>query len=229
MKIGFIGLDVPEGKVKYEDERLNALAEKISPKKVSPFFVEFVSSDLVHCDALVCLKEKILDLLIPDMDKLEKQIEKTQDEKGKELIKKCLAQLENETPLCNVEFTEEELVIMTELAPLSLKPTVVLEKATDTNEMIKMVLEKAAIVLFYTTAKGELKSWPVKKGSDIVTCASKIHTDLAKGFIRAEVVNYSDFVTVPNIHEAQEKGIVKIVGKDYSIKDGDIIEIRFNV
>ena len=163
------------------------------------------------------------------VQKLEKQIEKTQDEKGKELIKKCLAQLENETPLCNVEFTEEELVIMTELAPLSLKPTVVLEKATDTNEMIKMVLEKAAIVLFYTTAKGELKSWPVKKGSDIVTCASKIHTDLAKGFIRAEVVNYSDFVTVPNMHEAQEKGIVKIVGKDYSIKDGDIIEIRFNV
>jgi len=229
MKIGFIGLDVPEGKVKYEDERLNILAEKISPKKVNPFFVEFVSSDLVHCDVLVVLKEKVPDLLIPDIDKLEGQVEKTQDEKGKKLIEKCLAQLENETPLCNVEFTEEELVIMTELAPLSLKPTVVLEKVTDTNEMIKMVLEKAGIVFFYTTAKGELKPWPVKKDSDIVTCAGKIHTDLAKGFIKAEVINYNDFVTVRNMHEAREKGIVSVVGKDYSIKDGDIIEIRFNV
>lgn len=229
MKIGFIGLDIPEGKVKYEDKRLDVLTEKFSPKKTKPFFVEFTSSDLVHCDAIAVLKEKILDLLILDMDKLEGRTERTQDEKEKKVIEKCTEQLEKEIPLCNVEFTEEESGILTTLAPLSLKPTSVLEKGTDTNEIIKMMLQKAEIVFFYTGGKDEVRSWPVKKGSDIVTCAGKIHTDLAKGFIKADVVNYNDFVGVHNMHEAREKDLVKLVGRDYSIKDGDIIEIRFNI
>ncbi|MBR5946543.1 DUF933 domain-containing protein, partial [bacterium] len=62
-----------------------------------------------------------------------------------------------------------------------------------------------------------------------VTCAGKIHSDLARGFIKADVVSFEDFMTVFNMSEAQKKGLVKLVDKDYVIPDGSIIEIRFNV
>jgi len=72
-------------------------------------------------------------------------------------------------------------------------------------------------------------AWPVKENSDIVTCAGKIHSDLARGFIKAEIVSYEDLIRVYNWQEARTKGLVKLVDRDYTIRAGDVIEIRFNV
>ena len=71
MKIGFTGIDLPEGKTKYKDEKLIALEAKDKAKKVAPFFAEFIKEEFVQSDAIVVPKSKILDLLILDMDKLE--------------------------------------------------------------------------------------------------------------------------------------------------------------
>ena len=68
-----------------------------------------------------------------------------------------------------------------------------------------------------------------RQDSDIVTCAGKIHSDLARGFIKADIVSYQDFMQVYNMQEARTKGLVKLVDRDYTIRAGDIIEIRFNV
>jgi len=69
----------------------------------------------------------------------------------------------------------------------------------------------------------------VQRDSDIVTCAGKIHSDLARGFIKADIVSYDDFMQVYNMQEARSKGLVKLVDRDYIIREGDIIEIRFNI
>ena len=69
----------------------------------------------------------------------------------------------------------------------------------------------------------------MRKDSDIVTCAGKIHSDLARGFIKAEIVSYDDLMSVYNWQEARTKGLVKLVDRDYNIREGDVIEIRFNV
>jgi ribosome-binding ATPase YchF (GTP1/OBG family) len=82
---------------------------------------------------------------------------------------------------------------------------------------------------FYTADKKEVHAWPVKEGADIVTCAGKIHSDLAQGFIKADIVSYDDLIRVYNMQEARSKGLVKLVNRDYAICPGDIIEIRFNV
>jgi len=229
MKIGIIGLNIKEGNVKYNDEKLAHLEEKLSPKKVCPFFAEFTSQNLAVCEAIVVKKEKILDLLILDMDKLENRMEKATDEKEKQIIGKCLQFLEKELPLCDAGFTEEELPALTGIAPLSMKPTLLLEEEGDADEIIKKILEKANLIFFYTQNKNELKAWLAKKDSPVALCAGKIHTDMEKGFIKAVIVKYDDFVTVYNMHEAKEKGLVKEVGRDYPVRDGDIIEIRFNV
>ena len=71
MKICCIGFDLPEGKVKYQDELVITLDQKLSPKKITPFYVEFTRDDFSHCDGFLVAREKIWDLLILDLEKLE--------------------------------------------------------------------------------------------------------------------------------------------------------------
>jgi ribosome-binding ATPase YchF (GTP1/OBG family) len=230
MKISFTGLDLPEGKVKYNDPMLIELEKKFSPKKVSPFFAEFSKDNWDKAESIAIHSDNILDLLIVDIEKLENRLERAEDEKEKGFIKRCLTQLEKSLPLCDLVLTEEENALMKLLSPISSKPTLVTdEKSPDVNSLIKGVLDKANYTFFYTAGKPEVHAWLVRKGSDIVTCAGKIHTDLAKGFIKADIVNFNDFKDVFNMQEAKTKGLVKLVDRDYIIQEGDIIEIRFNV
>ena len=103
------------------------------------------------------------------------------------------------------------------------------EAQPEVNDAIAEFLHKAGIVFFYTADKKEVHAWPVKENSDIVTCAGKIHSDLARGFIKAEIVSYQDLIGVYNWQEARSKGLVRLVDRDYTIREGDVIEIRFNV
>ena len=229
MKIGFTGINLDEGKVKYKDDKLLALADKLQPKKVTPFFAEFIKDEYIQSDVIVIPKENILDLLILDIEKLEVRLERSDSENEKNLINKCLGLLEQETPLFNTSFNDNEQEILQVLAPLSLKPVVVLDNIPDVNEIILKALEKSNTIFFYTAGKSEVHAWPVKKDSDIVTCAGKIHTDLARGFIRADVSTFDEFMQCHNMNEAKTKGVAKVVERDYIIQETDIIEIRFNV
>jgi ribosome-binding ATPase YchF (GTP1/OBG family) len=229
MKIGFLGLDLPEGKTKYNDPILIKLTEKFDPKKVSPFFAEFIKEDFINADCIVVAKDKILDLLIMDIEKVDNRIANSKDPEEIAALKKCQEQLENEIPACEIDFTEQEKNKIKELAPLSFKPTLVIDGEIDINDLIRDAFYKTQMMFFYTAGKQEVRSWPVKKGSDAVTCAGKIHSDLARGFIKAEIVNFRDFENVHNMQQAKNEGMVKLVDKDHVIEQGDIIEIRFNV
>ncbi len=230
MKIGFIGLDIVEGKTKYNDEKLNKLAEKFSPQKITPYFAEFIAGDLPKADALAVAKDQLLDLLIMDMEKLEGRAANSSDEKEKGLLQRCLKELEAEVPLCDQKFDAEETKIMNVLAPLSFKPTLIVDNFDgDASCLIGEVLKKAEMTFFYTAGKKEVHAWLIKKGLSAVGCAEKIHSDLARGFIKAEVVSFDDFMSVHNMHEARDRGLVKLVDRDYPINESDVIEIRFNV
>ena len=229
MKVCTIGLDLPEGKVKYHDEKFVELVKKCDPLKVTPFYVEFIQDDFVHADAFVVAADRVLDLLILDMEKLEGRRDRTDDPMEKALLAKCLERLEEEQPLCDVTFSPEESSLLKTLAPLSLKPTLLVSEAMEVNEIITKILAKAQTVFFYTVGKKEVHAWPVPRHADIVTCAGKIHTDLARGFIKADIVKYDDFLNVFNMQEARTKKLVHLVDRDYHIEDGDIVEIRFNV
>ncbi|MCK4810539.1 MAG: DUF933 domain-containing protein [Candidatus Omnitrophica bacterium] len=229
MKIAFLGFDFAEGKTKYMDNRLISLSEKFSPQKTTYFSVEFLKEDFAACDAMILSKVKSLDLFILDMDKLDVRQQRITDDKEKEFFKKCIGYLEKEIPLCDVEFSPEESLLIREIAPYSLKPTLIQEEQLDTKIIIEKILEKSKVIFFYTVGKKEVRAWPVDKDSDIITCAGKIHSDLARGFIKADVINFNDFTEEHSMQTAKAKGLVKLVDRDYIIQDGDIIEIRFNV
>ncbi len=86
-----------------------------------------------------------------------------------------------------------------------------------------------SLIRFYTIKGEETRAWSIKKGSKVSEAAEKIHTDIAKGFIKAEVINYKDLIEIGDYHKAKEKGLVRIEGRDYIVEDGDIILIRFKV
>ena len=75
----------------------------------------------------------------------------------------------------------------------------------------------------------EAKAWTIKKDTHAVKAAGKVHSDIERGFIRAEIARYQDLVTLGSMHAIKEKGLLKIEGKDAIIEDGDIVNFRFNV
>lgn len=229
MKLGFTGLELPEGKVKYRDEKMDTLVKKDQPRKISPFYVEFIKDEFVKTDVVIIPKDLLLDLLIPDMEKCEGRIERSEDRAEIQLMHKCIEYLENEIPLCDGEFTDDEKELLRKLAPLSFKPIVMVEGECEDNELIKQALSKVGVIFFYTSGPQEVHAWLVNRGSDIVTCAGRIHTDLARGFIKGDVVSFDDYLSCHNFNDGRKKGFVKVVDRDHIVEEGNIIEIRFNV
>jgi ribosome-binding ATPase len=97
------------------------------------------------------------------------------------------------------------------------------------ERLIRVGYEVLELVTFYTTVSSELRAWTVSKGTPAPKASGKIHSDMERGFIRAEVLSFNDFVTCGSEHAAREKGFLRSEGKDYSVQDGDVIHFRFNV
>ncbi|MEI6702378.1 MAG: redox-regulated ATPase YchF [Deltaproteobacteria bacterium] len=97
------------------------------------------------------------------------------------------------------------------------------------NKLIDLSYDLLGFISFLTSGEDEVRAWTIKKGTDAQRAAGKIHSDIERGFIRAEVVAYNDFVTHGSMTAAKEKGLVRLEGKTYVVKDGDIINFRFNV
>ena len=96
-------------------------------------------------------------------------------------------------------------------------------------KFIKAVYSILKIVSFFTIGDKEVKAWIVPEGTNALDGAGKIHSDIQRGFIRAEVLAYEDLVREKTYKHAKEKGLVRLEGKEYIIKDGDIIQFRFSV
>jgi len=97
------------------------------------------------------------------------------------------------------------------------------------DRMITLSYELLGLVSFFTVGPDEVRAWTIKKGTLAVDAAEVIHSDIKKGFIRAEVVAYNDLMEAGSYKEARQKGTVRLEGKTYPVQNGDIIEFRFNV
>ena len=97
------------------------------------------------------------------------------------------------------------------------------------HHLIKATYNLLNLQTFFTAGKKEVKAWTIKKGTKAPQAAGVIHTDFEKGFIRAEVISYSDFNSLESEIACKESGKIKIHGKDYIVQDGDVVHFLFNV
>ena len=229
MRIAFTGVDLMEGKIRYDDPSLMALKKKDQPEKFSPFFVEFMEDGFAKADVIVVPEEKILDLLIWDMQKLETRLEKDLPAEERELLNDCMQYLEDEIALSELEFDDAQRKLLQTTALFTMKPVVKLKGGEDQNLIIKLALEKAQYMFFYTSGPRESHAWLVRKNATALECAERIHSDLARGFIKADVVHHSDYLNHHSFNECRSKGLVQLVDREYRIDEGDVLEIRHNV
>ena len=97
------------------------------------------------------------------------------------------------------------------------------------DKLIKSSYKLLGLISFLTTGEMETRAWTIKRGSKAPTAAGKIHTDMERGFIKADTVSYKDLVDSGSVAAAREKGLIRSEGKDYIVEDGDVIVFKFNV
>ncbi len=225
------------------------------------------------------LAEVEADLLLSDQAVIEPALERaTKRARGKPgaevaALEMANATLASETPLRDAGLSEEERRELQGIAPLTLKPVVVvanLEEGAsapeglpastvgvyasieaETAEMdaaeARALLEEFGVeepgldgviragygaldlITFLTTGDDETRAWEVRRGARAPEAAGVIHTDLERGFIRAEVIGYEDLVAAGSMDQAKAKGRVRVEGKDYEVREGDILHVRFAV
>ena len=96
------------------------------------------------------------------------------------------------------------------------------------DRVIALTYQLLGLISFLTAGPDEVRAWPIPDGSNAVDAAAAIHTDLAKGFIRAETVSYDDLLTLGSMAEARKAGKLRSEGKTYRMRDGDVVEILFS-
>ena len=101
--------------------------------------------------------------------------------------------------------------------------------ASAMDRVIKKSYAILGLISFFTVGEDEVRAWTIRTGTEAVDAAEEIHSDIKKGFIRAEVISYADLMDAGNYPEAKKRGTVRLEGKTYLVQDGDIINFRFNV
>ena len=219
------------------------------------------------------------DLLLADQAVIEPALEKaTKRARGKpgaevEALAAAKDALAAETPLSDAGLADELLRELKAIAPLTLKPSVVLANLDEGTEVpadlpegtvgvyasieaetagmdpeearalldefgvhepgletvIRAGYRALDLITFLTTGEDETRAWEVRSGATAPEAAGVIHSDLERGFIRAEVVSYDDLVAAGSMDAAKHKGTVRVEGKDYVVREGDILHVRFSV
>ena len=129
-------------------------------------------------------------------------------------------------PLC-VKIEEELSILEGEDKKEMLEALELDESGLD--KVIKASYDLLGLMSFLTAGKPEVRAWTIKKGTKAPEAAGKIHSDIQRGFIRAEVVSYDDLMREGSMNAVKEKGLLRSEGKDYIMQDGDIVLFRFNV
>jgi GTP-binding protein YchF len=102
-------------------------------------------------------------------------------------------------------------------------------KESGIQRLTHTLYQHLGLISFFTIGKDEIKAWTIRRGTTAVKAAGKVHSDIERGFIRAEIVDFNNFKDLGSMQKVKEKGLLKVEGKEYLIEDGNIVFFRFNV
>jgi ribosome-binding ATPase YchF (GTP1/OBG family) len=225
MKIAIVGVDFPLGKRNLADERLDKLRDIFHSPRITAVQIEFLdSTHLQDADGILCEKNSKLDLVLRDLEVIEKHPDN-------ELCLRCKESLEKEIILNEVPFSQEEKKALSDINLVTLRPIYFVDKENlpSIPQMSRDVYAACGMISFFTVNEKELRAWPIKKGATAFEAAGNIHSDIQRGFIKAEVTSYEDLISSGGLNQAKGRGLVKLEGKEYIVRDGDLIQVRLNV
>jgi len=200
-----------------------------------------------------------LELLVADRDHVERRLERVakQAKSGDVKLKQEVAELER--LLAHVDaggaLADWPGKLPPELEPLTTKPLLAVENgpngidlkleaelvelgeqasefregASALEEVVRRLTDELGLISFFTAGDKESRAWTLRRGQTAIEAAATVHTDLARGFIRCEVIRWDDLVEAGSHTEAARRGLQRLEGKTYVVQDGDVLNVRFNV
>ncbi len=232
MKISLFSIpEINLGKHNVKDSRLDQVDSITKSKKKTYIQVELVGEDaLLDADAVLVLKDSRTDLILKDLEFVETRLSRSEEEQEKALLNKLKATLEKEEFIFNTGLTEEERKLMSSYGLCTNKPISLAQNSDLENkdELLARCVRESGFISFFTTGEKETRAWLIKKGITAWEAAGEIHSDIQRGFIRAEIISFNDFMQAGGETQAKQAGKLRLEQKDYVMQDADLANFRFN-
>jgi hypothetical protein len=233
MKIGIVGTDIfTQGKTSLADERVKALKAMFNSAKEVYIQLDMITDEekLVEADGIIAPDTAKLDLVVHDIEFVETRLGRVEDPKEKELLTKFKDQLDKEALLCDLTLSDEEKGLISGHSLWTIRPVYLAkpEELQDKNKLLFSAYARFGYISFFTAGDKDSHAWSIKSGATAWDAAGAIHSDIQKGFIRAEVTGYKELISDGSISKARSNNHVRLEMKDYPVQDGDYLVIRTN-
>jgi len=232
MKVALVGVaGVPLGKHKVKDPRMDQADKLVKADKKVYGSVDVVGEeDVLTADAIVASPEGRFDLIIKDLEFVETRLAHNPPAAEAAVLDKVKACLEGERVIAEAGLTPQELQLVEAHAFLTGKPIAVAE-APDVSafdDFLVGVVRSAGYISFLTVGGPENRAWLIRKGATAQEAGGAIHTDIQRGFIRAEIIGWDDFVAAGGETQAKHANKMRLEVKTYVMQDYDVVNFRFN-
>ncbi|HHY85169.1 MAG TPA: DUF933 domain-containing protein [Verrucomicrobia bacterium] len=232
MKLCLFGISgIAPGKHNLKDPRLDQVHELVEAQKKTHAQVDIVEEkELLTCDAILTSRAALSDLLMKDLDFIETRLGRAAGEAEKIVLQKIADSLVAETPVSAIGLSAEELKTISAHNFYSSKPVVVADEAelSSPESLLLRAFAESGFICFLTVGGKENRAWPIRKGTTAWEAAGTIHTDIQKGFIRAEIISFEDLVSAGGETQAKRAGKLRLELKTYVMQDYDVTNFRFN-
>jgi ribosome-binding ATPase YchF (GTP1/OBG family) len=231
MKIALVGVTgVPLGKHKVRDPRLDQADKLVKADSKTYASVDVVGEEEAStADALVVSSDGRFDLVVKDLEFAETRLERNPPAPEKAVLEKIKAHLEGEGLVAEAGLTPEELRLVESHAFVTAKPIVVAETADVEafDNFLVRVVSASGYISFLTVGGTENRAWLIRNGATAQEAGGAIHTDIQKGFIRAEIISFDDLVAAGGETAAKHANKMRVETKSYVMQDYDVVNFRF--
>ncbi|PWU13842.1 MAG: hypothetical protein C5B50_18455 [Verrucomicrobia bacterium] len=232
MKLALFGVSgIKPGKHNLKDPRLDEADKLVAADKKVHAQVDVIAEDrLIDADAILATPETKADLILKDLEFVETRLGREPQEAEKKVLEKIRGLLEGEQFLFNSGLAPEDLQAVVAHSFYTNKPVTVAtpEELNNPDALLLRAFRESGYICFLTVGGKENRAWPIRNGTTAWEAAGTVHTDIQKGFIRAEVISFADFHELGGETQAKRANKLRLELKNYAVQDYDLIHFRFN-
>jgi Protein of unknown function (DUF933) len=232
MKIALFGLStIKVGKHNLKDPRLDQADKLVEADKKTYAQVDVLGEDqLLDSDAILATQESKADLILKDLEFVETRLSRDPQIAERSALEKIKSLLENEKFLFNSGLSPQDLQAIAAHNFFTNKPITVAqpEDLQNPESLLLRTFAEAGYISFLTVGGKENRAWAIRAGVNAWEAAGAIHTDIQKGFIRAEIISFADFLAGGGETQAKRAGKQRLETKQYVMQDYDLTNFRFN-
>lgn len=232
MKLALFGIsEIKVGKHNLKDPRFDKADKMVEADKKTYAQMDVIGEDqLLDADAILALHENKADLILKDLEFVETRLGRDPQPAERTALEKIKSLLENERFLFNAGLEAAELQAVAAHSFFTNKPITIAarEELQASEALLLRAFQEAGYISFLTVGGKENRAWPIRTGLNAWEAAGSIHSDIQKGFIRAEVISFADFLEAGGETQAKRAGKQRLETKQYIVQDYDLLNFRFN-